>query len=117
MGGCHPTSACFASSLDLSLQNSVSTTFAIPTDDVDVSVTGPDQVAVPAGIAPNFIVQRAGAPFPGISVTAITPLSFRVTIAAGAGALERIRYTGADPIWPNVTGGRLLAFDVPIPFP
>lgn len=84
---------------------------------MNVGVTTPNQDPVPPGIAPNFIVTRAGTDFPGIAVVDSSPIDFEVTIASGAGALERIRYTGADPIWPNVSGGRLLAFDVSIPFP
>ena len=89
----------------------------MPTDDVNVGLDGPNVDAVPPGIAPNFIVQRAGTEFPGINVVLGPPNIFTVTIASGAGTLQRIRYNGAAPTWFNAGGGQLLAFDVTLPFP
>jgi hypothetical protein len=117
MGGCRPTSVSFNSSLDPLLQNSLLSAVGVPTDDVTVTVNGPDLDVVPPGIKPNFIVRRAGTDFAAIAVAPTTATSFIVTIPTGAGALENIRYTGAAPIWTNVSGGRVLAFDVPLPFP
>lgn len=116
-GGCLRTPVSFNSSLDLALQNSVTAATGIPTTRVEVTVDGPDQDPPPAGAELAFSVQRAGTFFTAIGITQIGPLFFEVTIPAGAGALERARYTAAGPIWTNAAGGRLLAFDVPLPFP
>ncbi len=116
-GGCRPTSVSFNSSLDPLQQSSILSAVGVPTDDVDVVTTGPGLLAVPPGVESNFVVQRAGVPFTAIAVVATDPFNFTVTIPGGAGALERLRYTGPDPVWPNLAGGQLLAFDVPLPFP
>ncbi len=116
-GGCRPTSVYFNSSLDPLLQNSLLSATGVPTDNVLTTVTGPALDAVPPGIEPDFIVQRGGAPFPAITVARPLPDEINITIAPGAGALERIRYTAAGPIWSNASGGRLLAYDVALPFP
>ncbi|KKM66400.1 hypothetical protein LCGC14_1481550 [marine sediment metagenome] len=117
MGGSVPTFASFKSSLDPLLQNSIATATGIPSNGVRVTVDGPNITVPPLGIDPNFIVQRAGAEFPATDVVQETVDTFLVTIEAGAGLLERIRYTGAAPTWFNFAAGQLLAFDVTLPFP
>lgn len=117
MAGSRLTSETFDLLRDLALQNQIITAAGVPTDDVIVGTAGPNlDLPAPPGVESGFTVWRAGAPFAAITVTPIPPRNFQVTIPTGAGALERIHYAGA-PIWGNASGGQVLAFDVPLPFP
>lgn len=65
----------------------------------------------------DFSLFRGPFIIPAVSVVVRTPTVFRVTIPTGLGTIDRAIYLQVQPPWPNLTGGVLANFDVPVPFP
>lgn len=83
--------------------------------DFDVPLLG----EVPAGARADFANFKLGmwrsAPFVSVSVSGLQIL---VTNIAFPGAITRTRFINTPPpVWPNRSGGILLDYDVPVPFP
>lgn len=116
-GGCQPTSAPFSLSLEPPPGNAVLTAVPVLTVQANITVDGPTLDPVPPGIAPDFAIERGGTFIPATLVALIGPNFFAVVIPFGLAATTRVRYVPAGPVWFNASGGRLLPFNVPLPFP
>ncbi len=117
MGGSRPTFATFSSSRSPGANSNIEAASQQSTVLVQVFHDASDLLNVPPGIEANFAIFHDGAWEPASVVVNVSSGLFRVFVPVGGVTLERVRYVESLPQWFNVDGGRLLSFDVALPFP
>lgn len=117
MGGCRRTSAPFSLSRDLPPDSLVIAAVNSFNPTAIITVNQPMTDPAPPDTHLDFAIFFGAAERPGVALTVLTPTTFRIQSAPFLGVITRIRYIQAQPPWPTLAGGRLLDFDVPVPFP